>query len=224
MLGHERFLVQNQKSKKAGHALAVRIDELREILRNSPPFQLAEFTGADYSELGPGRGEFRLSLWNSKILITYPLFDAYDLHDDLLPIPLQALLMYYFVTANGAPLTGKWDSFADLPDGRMYGQAFQGYSGDEIIRNYGGDIDAFQKACKLAGGQKIKLADAAYIIQGLPRVPLLLTYWLGDEEFPSTCKILFDSAACNYLPIDACAILGSMLARRIVTAQQELNL
>jgi hypothetical protein len=205
-----------RNSEQAGLALEARVDELREALRIAKPEQRAEFTGAAYSQIGSSRGEFRLTLWDTEILVTYPLLEAYDLHDDLLPIPVQALLMYYFATANGTPLTGKWVSFADLPDGRMYAQAFQGYSGDKIVRTYGVDISAFQKACKLAGGHKIKMADAAYIFHGLPRVPLLSTYWLGDEEFPSTCKILFDSAACNYLPIDACAILGSMLVRRIV--------
>ncbi|MDL1911699.1 DUF3786 domain-containing protein, partial [Chloroflexi bacterium CFX6] len=54
--------------------------------------------------------------------------------------------------------------------------------------------------------------------QPLPRVPLMTTYWLGDEDFPSSCKILFDESATHYLPIDACAILGSMLTRKIIAA------
>ena len=44
----------------------------------------------------------------------------------------------------------------------------------------------------------------------------MVTYWLGDEDFPSSCKILFDESASHYLPIDGCAILGSMLVRRLL--------
>jgi hypothetical protein len=43
----------------------------------------------------------------------------------------------------------------------------------------------------------------------------MVTYWLGEEEFPSSAKILFDATATHYLPIDVCAILGSMLVSRI---------
>jgi hypothetical protein len=44
---------------------------------------------------------------------------------------------------------------------------------------------------------------------------MLVTYWLGDEDFPSSCKILFDSSATHYMPIDGCAIAGSMLAKKL---------
>jgi hypothetical protein len=44
----------------------------------------------------------------------------------------------------------------------------------------------------------------------------MVAYWLGDEDFPSTCQILFDAAAGHYLPSDAYAILGSTLTRRLI--------
>ena len=145
------------ESKTAGFSLELRIDELREILKSSPPHQLAELSGAAYSEIDPGRGEFRLSLLDIGILLPYPSLKAYDLNDDPLPNTLQALVLYYFVTANGAALTGKWVSFADLPDGRMYAKAFQGYSGDEIVKVYGVDANAFKDACKRVGGEFNKI-------------------------------------------------------------------
>jgi hypothetical protein len=60
------------------------------------------------------------------------------------------------------------------------------------------------------------IGSASSIFQALPRVPLMVTYWLGDEDFPSSCKILFDECARHYLPIDACAVLGGMLARKLI--------
>jgi len=218
MLDRERFQVQDQNSKKAVPALEGRIREIRETLRNLPPQRLAEFTGADYSETEPGQGRFQLSMWDSEIIISYPGFAAQSFHGDQLPSLVQALLVYHFETANGVPLSGSWVSFADLPGGRTYAQAFQGYSGEQIVKACGMNLDAFKHAGSKAGGHKVEMADAAYIFNGLPRVPLLMTYWLGEEEFPSTCKILFDSTACNYLPIDACAILGSMLTQRVLRA------
>jgi len=60
------------------------------------------------------------------------------------------------------------------------------------------------------------MGSASFIFQALPNVHLMVTYWLGDEDFPSSCKILFDETAIHYLPIDACAILGSMLTRKVI--------
>ncbi|RPH63294.1 MAG: DUF3786 domain-containing protein, partial [Chloroflexi bacterium] len=118
--------------------------------------------------------------------------------------------------ADGAPLTGKFVSFADLPGGRMYAQAFQGYSGDVVARSVGENLESFRQGCQKAGGQALQAGSAAYSFQALPRVPLQIVYWLGDEDFPSNCKILFDSSATRYLPIDGCAIIGSMLTGKII--------
>ena len=198
-------------------ALASRVDKLREALQQIPVNLLAEHAGAGYQALGPGRGEFRLSLFDSPVLITYPGLVGFDAKtDDELPLAFQAVLAYYFHTSDGAPLTGQWVSFADLPDGRMYNQAFQGYSGDELVKAFQLDVEAFKAACEKGGGVATLAGDAAYIFYALPRLPLLVNYWYGDEDFPSACKILFDSSVNQYLPTDVCAILGSMLTRRLV--------
>ncbi len=197
-------------------ALASRVDELREALQQVPVNLLVEHTGASYQVIGPGRGEFRLSLFDSPTVVTYPGFVGVNAEDEELPLPFQAVLAYYFHTSDGAPLTGQWVSFAELPDGRMYNQAFQGYSGDELVKIFGLDVDAFKSACEQGGGVATPIGDAAYIFYALPRLPMLVNYWCGDEDFPSSCKILFDRSASHYLPTDVCAILGSMLKSRIV--------
>jgi hypothetical protein len=198
-------------------ALASRVDELRGALQQVPVNLLAERTGASYQALGPGRGEVRLSLFDSPVLVTYPGLVGFDAKtDDELPLPFQAVLAYYFHTSDGAPLTGQWVSFADLPDGRMYNQAFQGYSGDALVKAFQLDVQAFKAACEKGGGVATSAGDAAYIFNALPRLSLLVNYWCGDEEFPSSCKILFDSSVSHYLPTDVCAILGGMLTRKLI--------
>jgi len=218
MLDLDGIQIRDPNSIKAKNALEGRIGEMRESLRNQPPFALAGYMGASYTETGPGQGEFRLSLWESEILVSTPEFEVFDSLQERFPGRIQALVLYYFITAKGTPLRGDWVSFADLPGGRMYSPAFQGYSGDQIVKACGMRLDAFESACCKAGGHKVEGADAAYFFHGLPRVSLLVTYWLGEAEFPSASKVLFDSAACHYLPLDGCAILGSMLTQRILRA------
>ncbi len=115
---------------------------------------------------------------------------------------------------------GKYVSFADLPGGRMYAQAFQGYSGDEIVKKFGEKILIFKEACEHQHGLIDNLADAAYTFDVLPRIKIQVIYWLGDEDFPSSCKILFDAGVTHYVPIDACAIIGSNLVRQLIKYNQ----
>ena len=201
--------------------LASRVDELRKALQQIPANLLAERAGVSYQAIGPGRGEFRLSLFDSPVLVTYPGLVGVDVQrDDELPLPVQAMLAYYFHTSDGAPLTGEWVSFADLPDGRMYNRAFQGYSGDELVKAFQLDLESLRAACEKGGGVMTLIGDAAYIFFALPRLPLLVNYWCGDEDFPSSCKILFDKSVSHYLPTDVCAILGSMLTRKLIKNQR----
>jgi hypothetical protein len=132
----------------------------------------------------------------------------------------QALLLYYLTTADGTSLTGEWIAFSDLPDGRFYNQAFQGYTGKELRRSFQDDRVAFEQAAQALGGARQPLGDTSFAFQALPRVPLLAVYWQGDEDFPSTCQVLFDAAASHYLPTDAYAILGSTLTRRLIKARR----
>ena len=206
--------------KQAGHAgpaLESRVDELRGRLSLVPPTLLAGRTGASYLELGQGRGEFHLALLGASVVITYPDFHATAASTDApLPAFKHALLLYYFLQSDGAPPAGNWISFADLPEGRIYSTAFQGYTGDELARAFRMDVDAFHSACQKADGVPVSFGDAAYRFSVLPRMDLLIVYHLGDEDFPSACNLLFDASASHSLPAEACAILGSMLTQKIL--------
>lgn len=196
--------------------LTRRAIELRSELRLVLPETLAATTGSFYVALGIGSGEFHLPLFNDAITGAYPDLKFYTAMGDELPEFQELLLLYYFATADGFPLTSNFVSFADLPGGRIYSQAFQGYSGNEIVKVCGDNITGFRKSCELMGGQPQPIADAAFNFSVLPMVTIQVVYWLGDDEFPSACKILFDAAATHYLPIDGCAIIGSNLARQLI--------
>jgi hypothetical protein len=196
--------------------LAARVLALREALAQVPADLLAGKTGSIYNPEEAGGGEFRLSLLGMSVRLTYPDFVSKGSGNNELPLAFQAILAYYFHTSDGTPVNGEWISFAELPDGRIYNQAFQGYSGDALARSFGLNVESFKSACEGCGGTATMQGDAAYLFAALPRLPLLVNYWSGDEDFPSTCKILFDRSVSHYLPTDVCAILGSMLTSKLL--------
>lgn len=210
---------KNWRPTRTGDAasqLAERVDELRSALRLLDPERVAVRSGTFYLMRDPDHGELQVPFWGEVCTLTWPGLTGHDPLARTLTDFQLALLFYHLLTADGTAVSGRWVSFADLPYGRMYNTAFQGYSGDEVARDFGFDLEAFRRACLSTGGSEGSLASACFHFQPLPRVPLMITYWLGDEDFPSTCKVLFDESASHYLPIDACAILGSMLVRRVL--------
>jgi hypothetical protein len=162
-------------------------------------------------------------LWDQEISLTFPEFIGRSARTgQLLTTFDQALLAYYFTFSDGTPEQGKWISFSELPDGRFYFQAFQGYTGQVLAKIFGNQGVGFDEAAEKVNGYKVDLdeplGDFAYCFRVLPRVSLLAVSWLGDEDFPASYRILFNGNVCHHLSTDGCAIIGSILTRRLIEA------
>jgi hypothetical protein len=198
-------------------ALPGRVARLKKALEGRSPYRLAENTGAIFEDMMPGEGQFQLALWEKPIVVTYPTFIAHDTQTGKeLSIDQQALLLFYFDTSQGAQPAGRWISFSELPEGKFYNLAYQGYTGNELARFFKRNRSRFEAAAQKLGGLPVELGQAAYAFQVLPKVLMLTVYWEGDEDFPSSFQVLFDAAVIQHLPTDVCAIVGGMLTRRII--------
>jgi hypothetical protein len=188
-------------------------DLRREILQRDKTI-LAKRTGAVCSSDG-----FLLAVWNRCVVIDGENFIAVDRESGETCDPLtQAMLAYYFYTTNGYPVMDQWITFRDLPDGQFYVSAFQGYTGNKLAQLIGDDVKGFEQAALSLDGRLLSIGDAAYSFRAVPRVPVAVVCWLGDEDFPTSYRILFDRSIEHHLPTDACAILGSMLTSRLSKA------
>lgn len=203
------------QSETPPNYLAESLVELRTHLASQTPRSLADRTGTVLKENGSDF-RFEFILWNEPVSISSSEWIARQENGKELHLGLQALILHYFNEADGTPLANQWVAYGDLPGGRIYAYAFQGYAGDKLTKYFGDDLKRLDTACEKAGGEIISNVDAVYIFHALPRIPIRVNYWAGDEEFSATARILFDPTATHYLPIDVCAILGSMLSNRII--------
>lgn len=204
-----------------GDQLLTKIETLRGEIRKMNPARLASRVGGRLVE-GSSHPEITLSLWGVQVVIPFPSLVAVAPDGTPLRTDLQALLLYHLETSDGAPVEARWISFHELPDGKFYTQAFQGYTGAELVRGFAGSLDRFTQAALLAGGERQPApgtpGDAAFRFLALPRVPMLAAFWEGDEDFSPNAQVLFDASVPHHLPVDACAILGSTLVRKILKA------
>jgi len=202
--------------------LGRRLAELRSLLIDNDPTLLASRSGVTYQPVDVGRGEFHIQFWDRQMVFTFPGLIAHDIQSgDQLGENLQALLLYYLVTCDGTPASGQWISFSELPDGRFYNQAYQGYTGGKLAQVFRNDLETFCKVSENLGGKRVYLlGDAAYKFQVLPFVSLLAVTWEGDEDFNSSYQILFDASVSHQLPTDACAIIGSSLTGRLIKVME----
>lgn len=148
---------------------------------------------------------------------TYRLTSDLSLLDPAgMPAPeeIQALLFDYLVNARGNEPKGEWLGFRQLPHGTFYAHAFQGYSGDELVRRL--DREKFERAAEKAGGVPLPFGDAAYAFRPLPLLALAVVWWDGEEGLPPQATVLFDANAPELLPTEGLAIVGRLLCRRLI--------
>ncbi len=213
----------NQKSTspdRETHLLLDRINQLRQDLKKIDPWRLAEKTNSRYLPDEPDAGHFELDFWGMEVHVSYPEFRMVEFASQQEPHMVnQALLLYYFHTADGTPPDFRWIAFTDLPDGMFYTQAFHGYTGIELGRFFRNDRSAFEKAARKAGGNRVVFGEVSFKFDILPNASLLVVFWEGDEDFPSSFQVLFDASISHYLPTDACAIAGSMLTKKLIASR-----
>ena len=193
--------------------LAGRVNELRVSLQKLIPAIVADKSGSKYLQ---EEGEIHLPHWDLELHVSLNEYVVRNSDGNELPSFLQTLVLYYLSTADGTPSNEKWVSFSDLPDGRVYDRAFQGYTGDELAKYFGMDLEAYKVACVSAGGTPVDVGRVVFMFWAFPRVPILVNYWAGDDDFPSSCKLLFDDSVSHYLPTDACGIVGRQLTKKIL--------
>jgi len=196
--------------------LTPRLAEAREKLRQVPLSKLELRSGCI---LEP-EGTLRLTFFWREYRVHPPDFIVrrVDTGEEVSSF-LQALILTYMATADGATPSGRWVAFHSLPDGMFYAQAFRGYAEDRLVRELGErGLDGFRRAGERLQGVPLDLGDAGYAFAVLPRIHLAAVYWQGDEDFPSRASVLFEDSAPHYMSTDGLAILGSQLVTSIARA------
>lgn len=119
-------------------------------------------------------------------------------YSELFPLAV----LWYLVHAKDMPPTGRLVNLEDIRGGDIFARGSHVLPSEGITRKYGQDREGFLARGRSLGGKEVQLADAAVRIAPLPRVPVTMTLWLSDEEFPARAGILFDSTCSLQLPTD----------------------
>ncbi len=162
-------------------------------------------------------GTFAIPFFETKYQVQWPssaIQRAADQHEA--DIATRILLLHYLLHADGTPLADKWIAFRNLPGGLGYDGAFQGRANLRLAHAFGSDQGSFEAAARALGGERLDFGDASFSFRVLPRVWLAVVLYLADDEFSANANVLFDGAVSHYLPTEDLAVLGGMLAGRLI--------
>ncbi len=196
-------------------SLIPRIAEAKANLANFSLLELARKSGASF-----GRCGLVLDFLGKSYVLTQDLALLDKEKGEPALEEMQAIIFDYLLHADGRQPKDEWIGFSELPHGNFYVQAFQSYTGDELVRRLDGE--GFKKGAERAGGAPIALGDVGYAFRPLPLLAMAVVWWDGEEGlFPPKAVVLFDAHAAGLLPTEGLAIVGRLLCRRIVKFAEE---
>ncbi len=181
------------------------------------PSEVAELSGVEYIKESDNKGYFKLRCLGKDYRITYPEIEMTEFESDAPPkTDIKLVSLHYLITADGLPLTGRWITYRQIPEGLTYNSAFQRRAEKPLVEAFEKNPEYFLSAGEILGGIRSNYGDYAFLLPVLPRLPLLYILWLGDEELPSEARVLFDSTARNYLPAEDLAVIGGRATRELI--------
>jgi len=153
-------------------------------------------------------------------LVTHPRGEVTAASGESAPAPVHVavaiLVLHYLLTADGTATADRWIAFRNLPGGLGYDAAFQARANLRLARAFGSERAAFEAAARALKGESLSFGDASFLFRMLPRLWLAVVLYLADDEFPANANVLFDAAASHYLPTEDLAVLGGLLAGRLI--------
>lgn len=127
--------------------------------------------------------------------------------------PAVTLAVFDMLCRSDAPcvLAGEWRTTNTLPgSGQTSPSAVELAS--PRIRRFEANMPALREACKALGGKPFPVGDVAFEMPIFDWFPVVLQFWAGDEEFPSTVRFLWDRDTLRYLHFETLYyIMGHLL-------------
>jgi hypothetical protein len=115
----------------------------------------------------------------------------------------QLCLLTYLINARDVPLANKLVKGETLPGGQFFFRGVHGLPTEKLEKAFGEHPKALHSIVKQFDAKPCEFGDASIQLFVLPRVPLTVVVWKGDEEFGARASILFDQTAAAHLPLDA---------------------
>jgi hypothetical protein len=131
------------------------------------------------------------------------------------PIDIQVILITYLLSAQEIPLRDKLAAGSSLKGGKCFFAGAHGFPLDPLVARYGLDSKGFLQRGLSLGAQQVRYGDVALRFSALPRVPVVMVLWQGDEEFPPRLSVLFDASIEQHLPLDAILGVVAEICRRM---------
>lgn len=159
--------------------------------------EIAEGIGAEFKE-----GCLKLQYLNKVYTIDH---NGEVMNDGEVKPLVKILILTYLRGANALPLSDKWVSFSELKNGMLKYHSFLKECEERLNNFLTQSLKEAESLLEKLGAKREESisADYAWKLNLLPKIPIIISFWMGEDEIPSETKILFDSTTDRFLDIES---------------------
>ena len=140
-----------------------------------------------------------------------------NIYTDIHVNPWVAIpFLNYIIYGQGVAPTGNWVSFRDLKDGKERYPLFRKRCEEPLKRVADIYTQLFEDMVHLFDARQVEEqfeSDISVVLHPLPKVPVMVCYWLPEDGLASSLNIYFDETADKNLDNGAIFTLGAGLAQ-----------
>jgi hypothetical protein len=187
--------------------------------------RICSLSGAAVAEDKNGNPAISVPFMNQEYLIQFkPEVEVVRQgNDEPVPIPEKILILHYLLTARGESPKQNLITFRQVEEGPFYYSAFFKRALDPLVQTFGAEPQRLVACGSKLGAVPDTLGDVSITLEPLPRVPVTIVLWGGDDELPPEGNILFDESIVSYLPTEDIAVLSGMIVYRLIGISQSLS-
>jgi hypothetical protein len=122
-------------------------------------------------------------------------------------------VLWYLGSVKDIACTGRLVKLEQIRGGEAFTRGSHTLPLEAIATKYGKNKEGFILKGNLLGAiQRVRLGDASIQLLPFPRIPVIISLWLEEEEFPARVDLFFDSTCDLQLPPDIAWSIAMMTA------------
>lgn len=180
--------------------------------------EIATHSGAFIEQRGDDSALLSLPFLQKRVLLNGPGFHMrFETSGEEPALQEQVLILHYLNGVTGAAVTDEWVAYQEIPDGKFYLDAFLRRAKNPMVHTFGEQPQLLMKlAQEVYAAQPLDQGDISVRVQALPKVPVALILWQGDDEFPPEGTILFDRSIGGIFSAEDIAWLAGMIVYPLI--------
>ena len=130
----------------------------------------------------------------------------------------ELCILAYLINSQDLSVADKLTTAQGLPGGQFFFRGLHKLATEKLEEVFGQSPERLYDVMDEFDAKQCKFGDACIELYVLPRIPLTIVIWQGDEEFSARASILFDETTAAQLPLDALWAAANLAIKALVKA------